>query len=342
MPLNVFGIDFGTSNIKIYNGLSKTILNEKNMIAIKNKTDVIAFGDDAFVMNEKTPPNIETIYPIKQGVVAKLGDMMTVFELFYKKLMGPKSSKLGRFCVAVPADITEVEKKAFYDIVFKSAVKTREIKIVEKPLADAVGIGLDLTSSRGNMIVNIGAETTEISVIASSGIVVSKILPIGGNKLDELIAESVKRKYNIYIGLKTAEKIKIKLADACYDEDNDDDEVLYIYGRNAITGLPSERAIAKDTVYLAIKSFFEDVVEGIKNMLERTPPELKKDINDTGIYLTGGSALIDNLDQYISEGTGLDVNLVQNPKESVIRGVSKIVSDSRFRKLTFEPKESSF
>lgn len=342
MPLSLFGIDFGTRDIKIYNGINKTITSEKDLLAIKDETDIIAFGDEAFEMYEKTPPNIETIFPVSQGVIAKLNNTMSLFELFYKKLMGPKASKLGRFCVTVPADITEVQKKAFYDVIFKSGVKSREIKIVEKPIADAVGIGLDMTSSRGNMIVNIGADTTEISVISSSGIVVSKMLTIGGNKIDELIAETIKKRYNIFIGLKTAEKVKIKLADAMYDEENDDDEVLYITGRNAITGLPSERAITKDTVYMAIESFFEEVVEGIQNMLERTPPELKKDINDVGLYLTGGSALIKNLDKYISEKTSLDVNNVMNPKESVIRGVSRIVSDSKYRKLMFEPKESSF
>ncbi len=342
MPLSLFGIDFGTRDIKIYNGINKTITSEKDLLAIKDETDIIAFGDEAFEMYEKTPPNIETIFPVSQGVIAKLNNTMSLFELFYKKLMGPKASKLGRFCVTVPADITEVQKKAFYDVIFKSGVKSREIKIVEKPIADAVGIGLDMTSSRGNMIVNIGADTTEISVISSSGIVVSKMLTIGGNKIDELIAETIKKRYNIFIGLKTAEKVKIKLADAMYDEDNDDDEVLYITGRNAITGLPSERAITKDTVYMAIESFFEEVVEGIQNMLERTPPELKKDINDVGLYLTGGSALIKNLDKYISEKTSLDVNNVMNPKESVIRGVSRIVSDNKYRKLMFEPKESSF
>ena len=344
MSRSVFGIDFGTGNIKIFNGITKTTLNEKDIIAIKNKNQLFEVGDEAYKMYEKAPDNIKVIFPIKYGVIADLKSMKMLFEQFYKKLTGPRGSKMGRFCIAVPADITEVEKRAFYDVVSKSDIRAREIKIVEKPIADAVGLGLDMTSARGNMIVNIGADTTEISVVSLGGIVVSRIIKLGGNKLDELICDVVKRKYNIYIGLKTAEYIKCKLSDAMYDEDDDegDDDILYVYGRNVITGLPSERAVSKDTVYEAIKQFFDDVIEAIKTLLERTPPELSSDIIDTGIYLTGGSAAIKNLDKLIAKETDLKVNTTANPGETVIRGISMIVSDSKFRKLTYEPRESSF
>ena len=343
MSRSVFGIDFGTSNIKIYNGITRTILNEKDIIAIKNKDQFFEIGDEAFKMYEKAPDNIKVIFPIKFGVIADLKRMKMLFEQFYKKMTGPRGSKIGRFCIAVPADITEVEKRAFYDLVSKSEVKTREIKIVEKPIADAVGLGIDMTSARGNMIVNIGADTTEVSVISLGGIVVSRIIKLGGNKLDQLICDVVKRKYNIYIGLKTAEEIKCKLSDAMYDEDDDDDDdILYVYGRNVITGLPSERGVSKDTVYEAIKQFFNDIIEAIKNLLERTPPELSADIIETGIFLTGGSASIKNLDKLISKETDLKVNTIAHPGESVIRGVSMIVSDSQYRNLMYEPRESTF
>ena len=176
---------------------------------------------------------------------------------------------MGRFCIAVPADITEVEKRAFYEVVAKSDIKAREIKIVEKPIADAVGLGIDISSSKGNMIVNIGADTTEVSIISHGGIVISRIVKIGGNMLDQLICESVKKRYNILIGLKTAEKIKIALSDAMYVEDGvTDEDIFYVYGRNVITGLPSERGISKDTVYEAIEQFFDDIVDAIKNLLK--------------------------------------------------------------------------
>jgi rod shape-determining protein MreB len=269
-----------------------------------------------------------------------------LFEQFYKKMTGPRGSKMGRFCIAVPADITEVEKRAFYDVVAKSDIKAREIKIVEKPIADAVGLGIDMTSARGNMIVNIGADTTEISVISLGGIVVSRIIKLGGNKLDQMIRDVVKRKYNILIGLKTAEQIKRTLSDAMYDEEDDDtdngDDIFYVYGRNIITGLPSERGVSKDTIYEAIKQFFDDITDSIKNLLERTPPELSADIIDTGIYLTGGSSSINNLDKLIAKETDLKINTIKNAENSVIRGISIIMSDSRLKKLMYEPRESSF
>lgn len=343
MSKSVYGIDFGTSNIKIYNGMTKTTLNEKNIIAIKNKNELFEIGDEAFKMYEKSPDNIKVIFPIKFGVIADLKSMKMLFEQFFKKLTGPRGSKMGRFCIAVPADITEVEKRAFYDVVAKSDIKAREIKIVEKPIADAVGLGIDMTSSRGNMIINIGADTTEISVISHGGIVVSRIVKMGGNRLDQMICDAVKRKYNILIGLKTAEHIKCKLSDAMYDEDDDlEEELLYVYGRNVITGLPSERGVSKDTIYEAIKQFFDDIIESIKNLLERTPPELTADIMDIGLYLTGASSAISNLDKLIAEETDLKVNTVKNPGESVIRGISMIMSDSSFKKLMYEPRESSF
>ena len=330
MSKSVYGIDFGTSNIKIYNGVTRTSLNEKNIIAIKNKTDLFEIGDEAFKMYEKAPDNIEVVFPIKYGVIADLKKMKMLFEQFFKKLTGPRGSKMGRFCIAVPADITEVEKRAFYEVVAKSDIKAREIKIVEKPIADAVGLGIDISSSKGNMIVNIGADTTEVSIISHGGIVISRIVKIGGNMLDQLICESVKKRYNILIGLKTAEKIKIALSDAMYVEDGvTDEDIFYVYGRN-------------DTVYEAIEQFFDDIVDAIKNLLERTPPELTADIVDAGIYLTGASSSIKNLDKLIKKETDLNVNVIKNPGESVIRGISIIMSDSKYRKLMYEPKESTF
>ena len=329
MSRSVFGIDFGTSTIKIYNGLTKTVITEKDIIAIKNKTQLFEFGDEALKMYEKTPPNINIIFPIKYGVIADLKNMKLLFESFYKKITKASGSKMGRFCIAVPTDITEVEKRAFYDVVAKSDIKAREIKIVEKPIADAVGLQIDMNSQKGNLIVNIGADTTEISVISMGGIVVSRIIKLGGNNIDQMICDVVKRRYNIYIGLRTAEKIKIALADAIYSE-------------NVITGLPSERAVAKDTICEAIKPFFDEMVDSIKTILERTPPELSADILETGMYLTGGSASIRNLDKLIAQETDLKVNTVKNPEASVIRGISLIVSDSQYKKLMYEPKQSSF
>ncbi len=343
MSKSIFGIDFGTSNIKIYSGMTRTTTSQRNVVAIKNKTELFAYGDEAYTMYEKNPDNIKVVFPIKEGVIADLKNMKYIFENLYMDMT--KGAKMGRFCIAVPSDVTDVDKKAFYDVVSKSQIKPREIKIVEKPIADAVGIGVDITSPKGNMIVNIGSSTTEISVISLGGIVISKIIKMGGNRIDELICDIVKKRYNILIGLKTAEKIKIALADAMYDEDeeseDEDDDTIYVFGRNIITGLPSERAIAKDTICDAIGQFFDTIIDSIKSLLERTPPELSADIMNRGIYLTGGSARIKNLDQLIAAETELKVNRVENPENSVIRGISLIMSDSKFRKLLYEPGKIS-
>lgn len=338
MSKSVFGIDFGTGNIRIYNGLTKTTATQKNVVAVRGKAkELFAYGDEAYTMYEKNPDNIQIIFPIKNGVIADLKNMKAIFEHLYTDMT--KGARMGRFCIAVPSDVTEVDKKAFFDVVSKSLIKAREIKIVEKPIADAVGIGIDITSPKGNLIVNIGASTTEISIISMGGIVISKIIKLGGKKLDQMICDIVRRKYNILIGLKTAEKIKIALADAMYDEDEDmeDDDTIYVFGRNIITGLPSERAITKDTICEAIRTFFDSIVDEIKTLLERTPPELSADIMQKGIYLTGGSAQIKNLDQLISQETDLKVNRVDNPAESVIRGILTIMSDTKYRKLMYEP-----
>lgn len=343
MSRSVFGIDFGTSTIKVYNGLTKTVSTEKDIIAIKNKNQMFEFGDEALKMYEKTPPNIKVIFPIKFGVIADLKNMKRLFESFYKKITQSSGTKMGRFCIAVPTDITEVEKRAFYDVVAKSDVRAREIKIVEKPIADAIGLQIDIDSSKGNLILNIGADTTEITVISMGGIVVSRIIKLGGNNIDRLICDAVKRKYNIYIGLRTAERIKIALADAMYNENQEsDDDLIYVFGRNVITGLPSERAVSKETVYQAVEPFFDDLIDAVKSILERTPPDISADIIETGLYLTGGSASIKNLDKLISQETDLKVNTVKNPESSVIRGISLIVSDSKYKKLMYEPKQSSF
>ena len=322
MSKSIYGIDFGTSNIKIYSGLTRTTINERNVVAIKNKNELFSYGNEAYTMYEKNPDSIQVVFPIKEGVIADLKNMRYIFENLYMDIT--KGTRMGRFCIAVPSDVTDVDKRAFYDVVSKSQIKPREIKIVEKPIADAVGVGVDITSPKGN---------------------ISKIIKMGGSRIDELIQEIVKKRYNILIGLKTAEKIKISLADAMYNEDEESDpetdeeaeDLIYVFGRNIITGLPSERAIAKDTICEHIGQFFDTIVDAIKSLLERTPPELSADIMNKGIYLTGGSARIKNLDQMIASETELHVNRVDNPENSVIRGISLIMSDTKYRKLMYDP-----
>ncbi|MBR3645014.1 MAG: rod shape-determining protein, partial [Lachnospiraceae bacterium] len=308
----------------------------------KQRLDLLAIGNEAYEMYEKSPDGIDVQFPVKDGVIANLKYMEQLFERFFIKCNEPKVIKSGRFLLALPTDITEVEKRAFYDVVSESSIRAKEIKAVQKPVADAVGAGIDIESQKGNMIVNIGADTTEITVTSSGGIVISRILKNGGNKLDESICAIVKKKYNILIGQKTAEQIKIHLADALYDEDNDDEEFYSVYGRNIITGLPSERTISSDFIYEAIEEFAMTIIDSIKTLLERTPPELVADIHESGIYITGGSSCIKNIDKLISKETGIKVNTVRTPAESVVRGLAKIISDSKYKKLIFTPEDAGY
>ena len=341
MIQHIYGVDLGTGNIKIYNGQTKKILNEKNIIAIKNKNELYDFGDNAFEMFEKAPDNISVTFPIKYGVIADMNNMGLLFEKFFIKTNHPKIVKSGRFCIAVPADVTEVEKRAFFDVIADSNIKAKDIKVVEKPIADSVGAGIDPNSPNGNMIVNIGADTTEISVTSLGGIVISRIIKMGGNRFDEAICSAVRKKYNILIGLKTAEMLKIKLADAMYKEDDDEPE-MEVYGRNIITGLPSSKAVSASIVHNAIKENITSIIEAIKILLERTPPELSADIIDTGIYITGGSSGIKNLDRLIALETELKVNTIYEPGESVIRGIAKIISDPKLKGLMYTFRETNF
>lgn len=336
MAQHAYGIDIGTSNFKLFSVTNKKMINEKNVIAIKNKNEIYSFGDPAFEMYEKAPANIDVSFPVKYGVIADIKNMGTLFECFIHKLNGQNSG--GDFCIAVPTDITEVEKRAFYDLIAESKVKSKHISIVEKPIADAVGVGLDVESPKGKLIINIGADTTEISVISLGGIVLSKIIKTGGNKLDDTICNIVRKQYNLIIGSKTAEQIKINLADAI----NSSDSTHVAYGRNIVTGLPAMRDISSELVYQAIQECLHSIIDSIKVILERTPPELSADIIEAGAYLTGGSAMIKNLDGLINKETGLKVNICDSPSESVIKGLAQIVSNDKLHGLMVVPREKQY
>lgn len=335
MARNVFGLDIGTSNIKIFSMDKDDILNEKNIIAIANKKDVYAIGDEAYEMHEKAPDNILVTFPVKFGVIADFDNMMILFSEFIRKMS--KSKKVGPadYYIAVPTDITEVEKRAYLELARDSKLKARKIFVINKPVADALGAGVDVNNAKGIMVVNIGADTTEISVLSLGGIVLSKVVKFGGNKLDEQIINATKKKYNLVIGAKTAEHIKFELGSALpYDE-----TFIKVYGRNLVTGLPTQCEISSNMVYDCMIDFIHQIVDSVKMILERTPPELASDIIDTGIYLTGGSSGIKNLAELINGETELHVNKVENPSECVVRGIKRIIEDPQYNEIAYIPKE---
>lgn len=334
--MQFYGVDIGSANVKIYNNYTKEISNYKNIVAIKDKS-LFDYGNSAYEMFEKTPQNIKCIFPVTEGVITDMESMIASFEQYFIMANKPKNVKGGKFCVAVPTDITEIEKNGFPEVIADSNIRNRELYVVERPIAEAVGLGIDINSEKGNMIINIGAATTEFSILSKGGMVLSKITKTGGNKFDESICQAVRKRYNLLIGTKTAEEIKINIGDVIPKLIDDEYEEYDVYGRNMITGLPSKRPIGSDVVFAAIENDIAEIIYNIKTLLDRTPPELIVDIRNNGIYLTGGSSAIKNLDILISNETGFKVNTVKEPGESVIRGVTKIISDPIYKDLMYEP-----
>lgn len=336
MAQNMFGIDIGTSNIKIYNKNLDTVLNEKNMIAVQKKTTVLAVGDEAYEMYEKAPDSICVTYPVKFGVIADIKNMQYLFEGLIKKSRTARfTHQNADFCFAVPTDITEVEKRAFYELADSSKVHAKKIMVVEKAVADGVGVGIAVDSPKGNMVVNFGADTTEISVLSLGGIVISHLVQLGGNRLDENICSMVRKQYNLIIGMKTAEQLKKKLANATEITE----ETMKVYGRDLVTGLPVVKEISAEIIYQATHDILANIIADIKMILERTPPELAADIIDTGIFLTGGSALLRNFDKLVHKETELKINIPERPDECVVRGIAKIMTDPAYAEVAYVPRE---
>ncbi len=332
MSSKVFAIDFGTSMLKIYKKNEGVIFDEKNVVALCDGA-VNAIGNEAFEMYGRTPDNFEVTFPVKFGVVADFANMLALLNAAFAKL-ADKHGKTGgaEFVVAVPSDISEVECRAFYDLLWSSSAKPKKDKVraVHKPVANAIGAGLEVMTANGIMVVDIGAETTEIAVMALGGIVNCKKVDIGGNRLDENIINSVKKRYNLIIGSKTAELIKKELSCALPPREA---KTLRVYGRDVMTGLPTEAEIDSAFVYEAIEEPLHSVVDAVKMILERTPPEIASDILDAGVYLTGGSANIKDLDKLFAQETELDIHICENSANTVVMGLGKIIENGKYSDL---------
>lgn len=329
MANNVFGIDLGTSNIKIYNRTDDTILVEKNMIAIENKNTLFAYGDSAFEMYEKAPSNIHISYPLSNGVIADIKNMELLVRYFVNDL-SRGSVRPADYYIAVPSDITEVEKRAFYDLIKEAGVKAKKILVVEKAVADGLGMDIDVKNSQGVMTVNVGYDTTEISILSLGGIVLSKLIKVGGLKFDDAIRAAVRKQFSLIIGGKTAENVKMSLRELEKEKKG-----AVVYGRDIVTGLPVERELPTELIDECLIEHFYTITDSIKVILERTPPELAADIYRHGIYLTGGASQVSHLAEMIHSGTGLNVNMSENPVTSVALGLSKIIKDDNYKSVAY-------
>lgn len=313
------GIDLGTANSLVYVKGKGIVLREPSVVAMRTDSDsVLAVGDEAKQMIGRTPGNIVAIRPMKEGVIADFYVTQSMLKYFIKKVYTGSSVGKPRVLVGVPSGITEVERRAVEEAAVQAGAKIA--RLIEEPMAAAIGAGLPVGDPTGSMIVNMGGGTTEIAVISLGGIVTSKSIRVAGDKQDEAIVSYVKRMYSLAIGERTGEEIKIKIGSAYKKEE---EQFMEIRGRDLVTGLPKTLRISSSEILDALKEPVASIIEGIKTTLEKTPPELAADIMDRGIMLSGGGAQLDGLDRLVSRETGMTVNVAENPLDCVVLGLGK-------------------
>src|SRR5881397_2342564 len=316
-------IDLGTANTLVFAHGKGIIVNEPSIIAVNKLTnEVEAVGKEAKEMLGRTPGNIVAIKPMKDGVIADFRHTEKMLNYFIQKAHNRKMLVHPRIVIGVPSEITQVEKRAVMDSAYRA--KASEVHLVEQAMVAAIGAGLPITEPSGNMVVDIGGGTSDVAVISLSGIVYSRSVRVAGNEMDDAIMHYLKRKYNLLIGERTAEAIKIEVGSA-YPLDKP--LTMEIKGRNLIEGVPRTITIADSEIREALSECVSTIMNAVRVALERTPPELSADISDRGIVLTGGGALLKNLDKRIREETGLPVSIADDPLASVVLGTGKMLSD---------------
>jgi len=322
---NDIGIDLGTANTLVYVKDQGIVLREPSVVAVRSGTSqVLAVGDEAKRMLGRTPGNIVALRPLKDGVIADFEMTESMLRHFITKVHNRKWVR-PRVVIAVPSGITEVEKRAVKESAAHAGA--REVYLIEEPMAAAIGVGLPVQDAAGNMIVDVGGGTTEVALISLSGIVFSRSVRVAGDELDEAIAGYMKRAYNLMIGERTAEEIKIKIGSA-YPIDKETS--MEVKGRDLVAGLPKTLAITSQEVREALLEPIATIVESVRVTLERCPPELSADLVDRGLVLAGGGALLRGLDRLLQEETGLPVHIAEDPLSAVAEGTGRALSEIKF------------
>jgi rod shape-determining protein MreB and related proteins len=322
---NDIGIDLGTANTLVYVKGQGIVLREPSVVAVRSGTSqVLAVGDEAKRMLGRTPGNIVAVRPLKDGVIADFEMTESMLRHFITKVHNRKWVR-PRVVIAVPSGITEVEKRAVKESAAHAGA--REVYLIEEPMAAAIGVGLPVQDAAGNMIIDIGGGTTEVALISLSGIVLSRSVRVAGDELDEAIAYYMKRAYNLMIGERTAEEIKIKIGSAYPVEKETSMEVK---GRDLVAGLPKTLTITSQEVREALLEPISTIVESVRVTLERCPPELSADLVDRGLVLAGGGALLRGLDKLLQEETGLPVHVAEDPLSAVAEGTGRALNELKF------------
>ncbi|MEY2598592.1 MAG: hypothetical protein RLZZ244_2546 [Verrucomicrobiota bacterium] len=325
---NDIGIDLGTANTLVYVRDRGIVLREPSVVAVQaGTTRVLAVGDEAKRMLGRTPANIVAIRPLKDGVIADFEMTEAMLSHFIVKVHGGKNlfRPRPRVVVAVPSGITEVEKRAVKDSALRAGA--REVHLIEEPMAAAIGCGLPVQDAAGNMIIDIGGGTTEVALISLSGIVYSRSVRVAGDELDEAIVQYMKRAYNLMIGERTAEDIKIKIGSA-YPLERE--ATMEVKGRDSVAGLPKTLTITSQEIREALLEPISTIVDSVRVALERCPPELSADLVDRGMVLAGGGALLRGLDKLLTEETGLPVHAAEDPLSAVAEGTGRALQELKF------------
>ena len=321
MKTSQLGIELGSRHLRVCTANKEEFLKIKNMIAFDEDDKVKAIGDEAFDMYEKQPYSVRVIKPMEHGVISDYTNMRyllgTVLEKYFKRIRKPE------LYIAVPVDITNVEKRAFDDLAWEAAGKVKEIKLIEKPVLAAMGSGIDVEAPCGNMIIDIGAGTTEISVISLGGIVESKLLPYGGDQIDQWIKDYVKKNYKLEIGMKNARRLKM-----AYAEDELTEEIS-IKGRDIVSGLPKEVKIPASIVEQKAREQVREICMQAKAVLEVVTPELATDIVNEGIYVTGGGSGFTKTEEWVKEELKVTVHIKPQSQDHVILGMQSYLKQSK-------------
>ncbi len=322
---NDLAIDLGTANTLVFVKGKGIVLREPSVVAVRNDVrtnKVLAVGKEAKMMLGRTPGNIVAIRPIKDGVIADFEVTEAMLRYFINKVHNRRTLVHPRIIVSVPSGITQVEKRAVRESA--ESAGAREVYLIEEPMSAAIGAGLPITEPTANMVVDIGGGTTEVAVISLAGVVYAKSVRVAGDKMDDAIIQYIKRKHNLAIGEHSAEVIKTTLADVMPEEPF---ETMDIKGRDLISGVPKTLTINSDEIPIAISEQIDAIVDTVKMALELTPPELSADIVDRGIVLTGGGALLRNLDKRLKVETGLPIIIAEDPLSSVVLGSGKALEN---------------
>jgi len=330
------GIDLGTANSLVHVRGRGIVLQEPSVVAMeRDRRAVLAVGEEAKRMIGRTPGNIVAVRPMKDGVIADFDVTMTMLRYFIHKALPNRGLVRPRVVVAVPSGVTEVERRAVVDATLQAGA--REAYLIEEPMAAAIGAGLPVEEPTGNMVVDVGGGTTEVAIISLGGIVTCRSIRVAGDEMDEAIVSYIKRTYNLLVGERTAEEIKIQIGSAFPGYDGQAD--MEVRGRDLVTGLPRTLRVTAEEIRRALSEPVGAILEAIRTTLERTPPELASDIMDRGIFLTGGGSLLRGLDRLVAEETGMPVHVADEPLLCVARGTGKVLEEIHtLRKVLLTPR----